>query len=106
MPTFLGILAANYNELIHRSPSSLFILFGIAAKKDLQQMQPDDTSDNDSSSSAYDINDRANTQVFDKKKIFVRGLPLEMSEQRLFDTLWDVFNTVGRIKVIKAGQIL
>ncbi|CAF4098310.1 unnamed protein product [Rotaria magnacalcarata] len=35
----------------------------------------------------------------EKNKIFISGLPKNMPEQVLFDTLWDVFSTVGNIKI-------
>ncbi|CAF1077473.1 unnamed protein product [Adineta steineri] len=39
-----------------------------------------------------------NLQIFKKDTIFIRGLPLEMTEQHLFDTLLNEFSTVGQIK--------
>ncbi|CAF4583622.1 unnamed protein product [Rotaria socialis] len=37
--------------------------------------------------------------LHEKNKIFISGLPKKMPEQVLFDTLWDVFSTVGKIKI-------
>ncbi|CAF3838251.1 unnamed protein product [Adineta steineri] len=37
--------------------------------------------------------------MFKKNAIFINDLPSTMEEQRLFDTLWDEFSTIGRIKI-------
>ncbi|CAF3952688.1 unnamed protein product, partial [Adineta steineri] len=39
-----------------------------------------------------------NPQIIKKDTVFIRDLPLVMTEQRLFDTLFDEFSTVGQIK--------
>ncbi|CAF4417945.1 unnamed protein product, partial [Adineta steineri] len=39
-----------------------------------------------------------NPQIIKKDTVFIRGLPLAMTEQCLFDTLLDEFSTVGQIK--------
>ncbi|CAF4738115.1 unnamed protein product, partial [Rotaria socialis] len=39
------------------------------------------------------------SQTIDSNKIFIAGLPTNMSEQVLFDKLCDVFLTVGKIKI-------
>lgn len=39
--------------------------------------------------------------VMGRDSVFITGLPTNMSEKLLFDTLWDEFSTVGPIKVTK-----
>lgn len=56
--------------------------------------ESDDIYDDKSVGSASD-----DSQIHKQNTIFIWSLPFNMSEQRLFDTLWDVFSTVGQIKV-------
>ncbi|CAF1406503.1 unnamed protein product [Adineta steineri] len=42
--------------------------------------------------------------MFKKNTIFIQGLPSTMPKQLLFDTLWDEFSTVGRIKIDKENK--
>ena len=58
-------------------------------------LTPEDTDDNESVTSAT-----GDPKIFEDNTIFVWFLPWNMPEQRLFDTLYDVFSTVGQIKVI------
>ncbi|CAF1061280.1 unnamed protein product [Adineta steineri] len=50
---------------------------------------------------APSIPSRSDTPMYKKNVIFINGLPSTMKEQRLFDTLWDEFSTIGRIKIDK-----
>jgi hypothetical protein len=45
------------------------------------------------------VDDTVNMPIFVEDRIFISGLPVNMPEQHLFDTLWDEFSTVGPIKV-------
>ena len=50
------------------------------------------------SASRRTVTDIFNTSIFSKDTIYITGLPRNMSQQFLFDTLYDEFSTVGRIK--------
>jgi hypothetical protein len=50
------------------------------------------------------VTDILNTPIFHKNTIYIIGLPKNIPEQRLFDTLWDEFSNVGPIKV--TGRII
>ena len=60
-------------------------------------VEPEEFSDTDSNDGS-----RNARKPYEKNAnaVFISALPFDMPEQRLFDTLWDVFTTVGRIKVI------
>ncbi|CAF2065521.1 unnamed protein product [Rotaria magnacalcarata] len=46
----------------------------------------------------YRDNPIANPSMLNENEIFISGLPSDMEKQRLFDTLRDMFSTVGSIK--------
>lgn len=59
-----------------------------------QPIETEEFSDTDDTDSVF------SAAGFDEQNaIFISDLPLNMSEQRLFDTLWDEFINVGQIKV-------
>ena len=63
--------------------------------------QSDDSDDSMSVADKDEVGGVAKPRAVDRYGIFITRLPTNMSERTLFDTLWDVFSTVGRIKVIK-----
>ncbi|CAF1212643.1 unnamed protein product [Adineta steineri] len=65
----------------------------------LKQEESENSDDTDSVASKSVAGDLNDTSMFKKNTVFIRGLPSTMKKQRLFDTLWDEFCTVGRIKI-------
>ncbi|CAF2868058.1 unnamed protein product [Rotaria sp. Silwood2] len=61
----------------------------------------DDLDGSESTDSEIEVDGGANPRILNTNQIFITGLPSTMSEKLLFDTLWDIFSTVGEIKVTK-----
>ncbi|CAF0791070.1 unnamed protein product [Adineta steineri] len=67
----------------------------------LKQEESESTYDTDSIASESVADDLNDTILLRKNAIFISGLPSTMPKQLLFDTLYDEFCTVGRIKIDK-----
>ncbi|CAF4475072.1 unnamed protein product [Rotaria sp. Silwood2] len=59
----------------------------------------DDLDGSESTDSEIEVDGGANPRILNTNQIFITGLPSTMSEKLLFDTLWDIFSTVGEIKI-------
>ncbi|CAF1436890.1 unnamed protein product [Adineta steineri] len=62
------------------------------------QDEYEDTDNTESVASESVISDLNDVPMFKNNTIFISGLPLTMPEQRLFDTLWNEFRTIGEIQ--------
>ncbi|CAF0858872.1 unnamed protein product [Adineta steineri] len=70
------------------------------AYTEVYRQQPKRDQSVSSNGSLNRVTDSVDTPISRKSVIFVTGLPTNMLEQRLFDTLWDEFSNVGSIKTI------
>ncbi|CAF1178037.1 unnamed protein product [Adineta steineri] len=66
---------------------------------EVYRQQPKRDQSVSSNGSLNRVTDSVDTPISRKSVIFVTGLPTNMLEQRLFDTLWDEFSNVGSIKI-------
>ncbi|CAF0817401.1 unnamed protein product [Adineta steineri] len=69
------------------------------AYTEVYRQQPKRDQSVSSNGSLNRVTDSVDTPISRKSVIFVTGLPTNMLEQRLFDTLWDEFSNVGSIKI-------
>lgn len=84
---FLDVLGDNGDGTLRSIPS--------------HNLDPDECSDTDKAESVCSGTDDGIGKIFQENAIFIRALPSNISEQLLFDILWDEFtNNVGTIKVI------
>lgn len=86
---FLGVPDYQGRSTLHETTSN-----------DPDPEEYDDSDDTESVISAGNVDVPGSPLIFKQKTIFIRKLPWNMSEQRLFDELYHLFSNIGPIKVI------
>jgi hypothetical protein len=96
-------LKLNYKLYNHTDlgDSQHVIYFRSSIEKEPKDDECGNADDTKNAANEGEIGGTPDPRIFRRNSIFITGLPSTMTEQRLFDTLWDVFSTVGKIEVTK-----